>query len=480
MVFSSLLFLFLFLPATLAAYYLAPHRFRNAVLLVASLAFYAWGAPRFVLVLVGGTWLDWQFSRAIYAAPKGTPARKRWLVTALVLNLALLVWFKYANFAVEEFHAVAHALGLASFPWANVALPIGISFITFHKISYLVDVYNGVSEPAGSFDICLLYIVLFPQLIAGPIVRYHDVDTQLVAREHTLERFVSGLCRFSLGMAKKVLVADVIARTADAVFGAPIASVSTGIAWLGVVAYGFQLYFDFSGYSDMAIGLGRMFGIEFLENFDRPFSSRDFTECWQHWHISLSRFMREYLYIPLGGSRVPPWRRFLNLWIVFLLSGLWHGASWTFIAWGAYQGFFLSIDKLFWHRIAVKLPRLVTVPITFFLMLLGWAFFRSETISGAFGLLHRLLIPSASEPGVMPLMLARVMDQRGLAMLILAAAICFTPGIPQPARWLDPASGERHTLRQLAPATALGLVMLVFCIFALANSSSNPFIYFRF
>ena len=480
MVFSSFLFLFLFLPGTLAAYYLAPMRFRNAVLLAASLVFYAWGAPRFVLVLVAGTWIDWTISKAIHAAPMRSTARRRWLVLSLVLNLGLLAWFKYANFAVEEFRLIAGMLGWGAAPWAAVALPIGISFFTFHKISYLVDVHEGVSEPAASYPLCLLYIVLFPQLIAGPIVRYHDVDRQLVSREHSLSRFVAGLCRFCVGMAKKVLVANAIAGTADAVFGAPIASVSTGIAWVGVLAYSFQIYFDFSGYSDMAIGLGRMFGIEFLENFDRPYRSRDFTEFWQRWHISLSRFMREYLYIPLGGNRVPTVRLYLNLWIVFLLSGLWHGASWTFIAWGAYQGVFLSLDKLFWHRIAMRLPRFVTVPLTFLLVTLGWVFFRAETFGKAFALLRRLVLPPGVVPEVTPMLLARVLDHRGITMMVVAAVVCFLPGLPRPARWIDPAAGARHLAGALVPITAAGLAMLLLCICALANSSFNPFIYFRF
>ena len=239
----------------------------------------------------------------------------------------------------------------------EVALPLGISFFTFHKISYVVDVYRGVSAPASSFVLCLLYICLFPHLIAGPIVRYRDVDRQLVARAHTVDRFLSGICRFCLGLAKKVLVANVLAETADAVFDAPRGSLYPAVAWIGVLAYSFQIYFDFSGYSDMAIGLGRMFGIEFLENFDRPYLSRSFTEFWQRWHISLSRFMRDYLFLPLGGNRLGPIRGYANLWIVFLLSGLWHGAAWTFVVWGAYQGLFLSLDRLFWGKVVARLPR---------------------------------------------------------------------------------------------------------------------------
>jgi len=399
MVFSSFIFLFAFLPATLATYYLSPPRGRNGVLLAASLFFYAWGAPRFVLVLLAGTWIDWTISRRIAALALGAASRRRWLVASLSLNLALLAYFKYATFGVAQLGRLASALGLGSFPLVEVALPIGISFFTFHKISYVVDVYRGVSKPAASFALCLLYICLFPHLIAGPIVRYHDVDRQLLGRAHTVDRFLSGILRFCLGLAKKVLIANVLAASADAVFDAPAQSLHPLAAWIGVVAYSFQIYFDFSGYSDMAIGLGRMFGIEFLENFDRPYLSRTFTEFWQRWHISLSRFMRDYLFLPLGGNRLGPVRGYVNLWIVFLLSGLWHGAVWTFVLWGAYQGLFLSLDRLFWGPVAARLPRPVAIAINFVLLNVGWVFFRAADLESALALLPRLFFapPATAE-----------------------------------------------------------------------------------
>jgi alginate O-acetyltransferase complex protein AlgI len=330
----------------LAAYYAAPARHRNAVALAASAFFYAWGAPRFVIVLFASGLVDYVLGRELPEGRRAPRARKGILALAVVLNVALLLYFKYANFFVGELNGWLARLGMDGVSWAGVALPIGISFFTFQKLSYLVDVYRGVAQPARNAGDYLLYVALFPQLIAGPIVRYHDVARQLVARDYTRERFFTGMLRFGQGLGKKVLVANTMAEVADAAFGAAPATLSFGWAWVGVLAYAFQIYFDFSGYSDMAIGLGRLLGIEFLENFNRPYISRSITEFWRRWHISLSNWMREYLYVPLGGNRKGTARTYLNLWVVFLISGFWHGAAWNFVAWGAFHGFFLCFDKL--------------------------------------------------------------------------------------------------------------------------------------
>lgn len=478
MLFSSFIFLFAFLPATLLAYYLCPPRGRNGVLLASSLLFYSWGAPRFVLVLVGTAWADWMISRAIATAPQGSSRRHLWLIASLVLNLGLLGWFKYATFAVAQFARLSATFGVEVGPLLTVALPLGISFFTFHKISYVVDVYRGVSAPAASFGLCLLYLLLFPHLIAGPIVRYHDVDRQLLARDHTAQRFLSGICRFCVGLAKKVLVANTLAQTADAVFDAPLGNLYPAVAWTGVLAYSFQIYFDFSGYSDMAIGLARMFGIEFLENFDRPYLSRTFTEFWQRWHISLSRFMRDYLYIPLGGNRRGPIRVYVNLWIVFLVSGLWHGAAWTFVAWGAYQGVFLSLDRLFWGRVAERLPRLISVPINFLLVAVGWVFFRASDLDRAVEFLGRLFVAGVPAEREAPLLMARILSNRGFTMMVVASLVCFLPAWPRPARLFDLTTARDH--RRLVPATSLSLALFLLSFLSLANSAYNPFIYFRF
>ncbi len=479
MVFSSLIFLFAFLPLVLAAYHLAPVRARNGVLLAASLLFYAWGAPRFVLVLLASTAVDWVASRRLADPVAGRRSRVGWLLLGLAQNILLLFFFKYANFAVAEINGILVALGASPVGWTAVVLPIGISFFTFQKISYLIDVYRGATPPAATYGLCLLYIVLFPQLIAGPIVRYHDVALQLVTRDHTLVRFVSGLARFGMGLGKKVLVANVMAVTADAVFETAPASLTPAAAWLGITAYAFQIYFDFSGYSDMAIGLGRMFGVEFLENFNRPYLSRTFTEFWQRWHISLSNFMREYLYFPLGGNRVPPWRRIVNLWTVFLVSGIWHGAAWNFVVWGAYQGLFLTLDKLFWGRVAARVPAWIAVPANFVLVLGGWVFFRSPDLASASMFLGRMLGFTAADPAAPAVVPGDLISHRGIAMLALAAAVCFLPAWPTARRVVDRLAGLDSSRDGIIPAVlALALIVLSAC--ALANSTFNPFIYFRF
>ena len=477
MIFSSLTFLFVFLPLTLAAYYACPARHRNAVALAASLLFYAWGAPRFVIVLAASSLLDYALSRGLPPG-RGAPAGRRgMLALAVVLNLGLLLYFKYANFFVAELNGWLARFGAEPLAWTAVALPIGISFFTFQKVSYLVDVYRGTARVARNAADYLLYVILFPQLIAGPIVRYHDVALQLEHREYVRERFFTGILRFGQGLGKKVLVANTLAEVADAAFGAPPGSLPCGWAWLGVVAYAFQIYFDFSGYSDMAIGLGRLLGIEFLENFNRPYISRSITEFWRRWHISLSNFMREYLYVPLGGNRVGTGRTYLNLWIVFLVSGFWHGAAWNFVAWGAFHGFFLSLDKLTRNTRLARAPAWAGIPATFILVLFSWVLFRADTLAHAMAYMHCMLAGPASGPAATP---AFVPGLRHLAMLAAAFVLCFGPAVkshPFDFMRLEPA---RATPRQAAVRFAAALVLLGWSASVLATSSFNPFIYFRF
>lgn len=388
MAFSSVLFLFGFLPLVLAVYYIVPERFRNAVALLASLGFYAWGAPQFVLVLIASSWGDYVLANAVQASPDSV-RQKRLLTVAVGLNLVLLLYCKYMNFFVEQANAVGSAFGFGEIAWTSIVLPIGISFFTFQKISYLVDVFRRQAQPAGNFGQYLLYVALFPQLIAGPIVRYHDVAAQIRKRSHSDEQFLVGTWRFTIGLAKKVLIADTLAVVADAAFGGTAETIadptrlSLAAAWTAAVCYALQLYFDFSGYSDMAIGLGKMFGFDFLENFNQPYISKSVTEFWRRWHISLSNWMREYLYVPLGGNRVAPWRLYLNLWIVFLLSGFWHGASWNFVIWGAIHGGILTAERLASKYKLPRWPAALAVPRTFCLVLFAWIFFRAWDFSQA-------------------------------------------------------------------------------------------------
>ncbi len=480
MVFSSATFLFYFLPAVLTLYFLTPPRFRNLSALVASLVFFAWGAPRFVFVLIASCFVDYHASR--WLPPGRLPVRRRKLLLGLgrALDLGLLLYFKYANFFVAEIQAMLGLFGRGPFPWAAVVLPIGISFFTFQKVSYLVDVYRGTAQVAGSAGRHLLYIALFPQLIAGPIVRYHDVARQIDQRSTTSGLFLDGLWRFSVGLAKKVFLANTFARLADLVFDTPPSLMTTTQAWAGVIAYTFQLYYDFAGYSDMAIGLGRMLGFHFLENFNFPYASAGIGEFWRRWHISLGRFMMEYLYVPLGGNRKGHGRTVFNLWLVFLVSGFWHGAAWTFVLWGIWHGTLISLEKTLGPERMKRIPRPLAIAGTFFLVALGWVLFRSGTIhrAGGFYLLLFNLLPDGAGLMAFP----EIMADRALW---LAAAI----GIPcafAPAFGLDrflprdPADPDAVPLVRVAGRFALSVVILVVVSCELCATGFNPFIYFQF
>jgi alginate O-acetyltransferase complex protein AlgI len=481
MAFSTELFLFAFLPRFLLVYYLFPRGLRNLVAMFGSLGFYAFGAPRFVFVLLASCVVDYLCAGHI-AKTTDARVRKGLLVLNLVVSLGLLAYFKYANFVVHEVDALLGRLGLGPMPWTEVALPIGISFFTFHKISYLVDVYERRVEPAQSLVDYLLYILIFPQLIAGPIVRYHDIDQQIRRRGYPALRLWHGAERFVLGLAKKVLVANPLALIADQVFATPLDSLLPGYAWLGATCYFFQIYFDFSGYSDMAIGLGRMMGLELPENFARPYSARTFTEVWRRWHISLSNFMRVYVYIPLGGNRVGVARQYMNLWIVFLLSGLWHGASWNFVAWGAYQGLFLTLDKMGWERWSARVPDVVLRATTALLVLFSWVLFRSSTLGQAGDMLGRMLgITSMPQHPLeaWPDHYVQV-SNRQLVVLGIAALVCV---LPWSRRYL--ALEQRLLARRdhglgLACFAALTFLLFGLSVLGLVNSRHNPFIYFRF
>ncbi len=481
MVFSSVHFLFLFLPAFLGLYYATPSRFRNLSALAASLVFYAWGAPKLVFYLAASCFVDYGASRLIVRYDHRPAWSRRIAGAAIALNLALLVYFKYANFFVHELTGLLSRFGISPLAWSDVALPIGISFFTFHRVSYIVDVTRKVTAPARSYTDYLLYILLFPQLIAGPIVRYHEVAGEIAQRKHSLALFFEGISRFSLGLGKKVLLANVLGEVADRVFAIAPASVPTSYAWLGILSYTFQIYFDFSGYSDMAVGVARMIGIHFPENFNNPYISRSITEFWRRWHISLSSFMRDYLYIPLGGGRSGPARTYFNLWVVFLVSGFWHGASWNFLLWGAFHGFFLVLDKIYWLEKVEKLPRAVGIGLTFMIVLLGWVLFRSADlpssvhyVSRMFGLSERV----ANGPPVPPWQ--RVVGGRALLTLGVAMILSFLPawgGLDRlGSRRAEPLSSTRGRALRFAGI----MVVMLLSISYLSSSLFNPFIYFRF
>ncbi len=395
MVFSTYLFMFYFLPLLLAVYYALPvlsralgvsadvlSRARNVWLLGMSYVFYGWWNPWFIvlmlLITIANYSCGWIISRGA-----ATERQRFWGVTlAVVTSLGTLGFFKYFTFFQLNVNEILARFGMVGVPVLRIILPIGISFYTFQALSYSVDVYRRVAPPARSFGDFACYIALFPQLIAGPIIRYATVAGQLVDRSHTLERFSSGVALFILGLAKKVLLANTVGGIADTAFAAH--SLAGFDAWFGVLAYAFQIYFDFCGYSDMAVGLGRMLGFEFIKNFDAPYLAESITDFWRRWHISLSTFLRDYLYIPLGGNRLGACRTYVNLAIVMLLGGLWHGANWTFVLWGAYHGFWLSLERMLgkrnWYS---SLPCAARMGFTWILVLISWVLFRAENLADA-------------------------------------------------------------------------------------------------
>jgi alginate O-acetyltransferase complex protein AlgI len=480
MVFSSFFFLFGFLPLFLGCYFLAPARWKNLVALVGSYLFYAWGAPRLLALFLFSCLVDYFIGRAIFAAGDHARRKRALLICSVVFNVGALFYYKYANFFVGELSRLLLQLGFGPAHWTAVVLPIGISFFTFHKISYIIDVYRGVVKPSTNFINYALYIALFPQLIAGPIIRYYDIHEQIVSRRHDLELVFEGIYRFCLGLGKKVLIADAMGSVADMVMHLRPDALSTPYAWLGIMCYAYQIYFDFSGYSDMAIGLGKIMGFHFLENFDRPYISQNFTEFWRRWHISLSRWMRDYLYIPLGGNRASALRKYLNLWTVFLLSGLWHGANWTFVVWGLYHGFFLVLDKLCWLDLSKRFTRLTNTLLTFVLVLIGWVFFRSETLSGAIDYLWRMF--DFVHFGAMPRYVPRgtVIHNQGIFIFALATLISFAPSLPRFEDLRDAAAARLSGIQIACLRFSLSAGCLVLSTLALATTNYTPFIYFRF
>jgi alginate O-acetyltransferase complex protein AlgI len=468
MPFNAPLFLFVFTPVFFAVYHRLPRDWRNRWALAASLAFYGWAEPRFLLVVVASGLLDWALGRAAHQNRSEKSAN--WCVRiAVITNLGLLGYFKYAGFFVENVSAAFARLGFNPIPVPEVALPLGISFVVFQKITYVIDIRRGTGPPARSFADYLLYVTLFPQLIAGPIVKYHDIADQLRQRDDGFANFRDGLIRFVWGLGKKVLVADVVATYANAAF-VEGGGLATTAAWLGIMCYAVQIYFDFSGYSDMAIGLARMMGFRLRENFEQPYISQNFTEFWRRWHISLSTWIRDYLYFPLGGNRRGAARGYLNLFICFVLSGLWHGASWTFLVWGLYHGFFMTLDRLFWLDLQRHVPRFLNVALTFILVLFGWVLFRAESFGLAWGYLGTLWGRGAGT-------ISPYMDREVLFMMLLGLAIAFAPLLPRLDRvWGSFNEGRRS--REVLLALSLMVLLVVFG--RVAVDSFSPFIYFRF
>ena len=474
MVFSCIIFIFCFLPLFFLLYFLAGKRLKNPLILAASIFFYAWGAPRFIFVILGTTALDFFIVRYM-SDTKEVRKKKMLLGLSVSINLGLLFYFKYCNFFVDNINDLLHFAGVKPVAWAKVVLPIGISFYTFETLTYVVDVYRGIHKPLRNFWDYQLYIILFPKLIAGPIIRYHDFAGQIYDHTNyeTTENRLSGLYRFFLGLGKKVLIANTMGAAADVIFALPHGTLSTSTAWWGALSYTFQIYFDFSGYSDMAIGLGLMMGFRFPENFNNPYTALSITDFWRRWHITLGSWMRNYLYIPLGGNRVgSKWRLYFNLWLVFLASGLWHGAAWGFVFWGAYHGFFLVLERLFLGRWLAKLGKAAII-YTFPVVLIGWVFFRAEKLHVALGYLKKMFVWQPANGNWIP-------DNEYYGMLCLAVFFSFFTLTVMGEAIQQKVFSSAKSLKLHFAMAFVTLFLCLLCAGRITVSTFNPFIYFRF
>ncbi len=469
MVFSTELFLFLFLPLFLLLYNLLPFRARTLLILLASYVFYAWWRVDFLFLFIAVTLWSYLAGRQLATRPR---LSKLWLILGVAGNLAALGYFKYFNFGVDSFNSLLTSLGVAPFEAWRVVLPIGLSFYVFQAVSYVIDVYRRDAPPAASFWELSAFIALFPQLVAGPVLRYKDVAYQFRARTHTLEKFSEGSMRFMVGFCKKVLIADTVAPLANLAFSQ--ADPSLGDAWVGILAYTVQLYFDFSGYSDMAVGLGLMIGFRFMENFNHPYISRSITEFWQRWHISLSTWLRDYLYIPLGGNRHGASRTYVNLMLVMLLGGLWHGANWTFVVWGGWHGGFLALERyLGKQKLWRPLPAPIAILKTMFIVMVGWVIFRARDLGSTAAMLRGMLGLNGLGPSE-----ATVWQIGRLELLVLALALALIYLAPLWSKLSSyPVPGQRKVVRAMnlyiIPLFLLGVLKL-------SAQTFSPFLYFQF
>lgn len=470
MLFSSITFLFMFLPITVLIYYLVPQKKRNIVLLIASLFFYAWGEPVYVVLMILSILLNFYCGKDIGEKSEYPLRRKRSLIFAVVMNVLILGFFKYYGLLMETLNV----LFPYEIPYRELALPIGISFYTFQALSYLIDIYRGNAKPQERLLPFALYISMFPQLIAGPIVRYVDIEAQLQNRVMSMRKFGQGLMYFLVGFAKKTVLANSIGALYTQISEQQIESFSVLTAWVGCLAFAFQIYFDFSGYSDMAIGLGKMFGFEFRKNFQYPYIARTIGEFWRRWHISLGTWFREYVYIPLGGNKCPVSRHVLNILIVWALTGLWHGAQWNFLVWGLYYGILLILEKYVWGNVIGKLPKIVQHIYTIILVLIGWVFFFSPSLDAAMDYLGVMFGMGASG----------FLDRQGFYFLLTHWLLFLLCIIGSSMRGMNVLrlltnSYENRRVRQAAVCIVYIGMFLISLAF-LVTESFNPFLYFRF
>ncbi|MFT4981893.1 MAG: alginate O-acetyltransferase complex protein AlgI [Bacteroidia bacterium] len=475
MLFSSLTFLFLFLPTALLLNLVSPKSWRNGILIILSILFYAWGGPTDTLILLGSILLNFLLAKRLQKSNSSIA----WLQIGIALNVLILLFFKYSGFIAENIVSLLEACSVSvTIKPIKVRLPLGISFFTFQQMSMLWDIYRSKSERKITLPETALYVGFFPQLIAGPIVRYHDIIDQIQNRTHSIGLFHSGIQRFIIGLFKKVIIANTCAVIADKYMDMPISELNTSMAWLGIVAYSFQIYYDFSGYSDMAIGIGRMLGFRILENFNFPYISRSIQEFWRRWHMSLSSWFKDYVYIPLGGNRGSVTRTYANLLIVFLLTGLWHGATWSFIFWGLFHGFFLVLERLGGKKLLDKLPNPISWSYAILVVIIGWVYFRIEEFGVATDYLLLLFgYGNEVDTGILHLF-----NRENVSVLFLA--LIFSTTLPK--RLIGKFQiqfkklGSWSTLPYEMLRTSLLIGMLFLSVLYENANSYNPFIYFRF
>lgn len=473
MLFTSIIFLCFFFPVVILGYFLVPKAYKNIFLLTASLVFYIWGEKEYVFLLLATIGLNYGCSLLIQRG-----YRKVGVTTAVILSLGSLFYFKYATFAYTNIIELLDHLGFdhSYHTIPQVALPLGISFFTFQVLSYTIDVYRGTVHASHSFLNFSTYVTLFPHLIAGPIVRYTDIEKQLIKKDLNAERTAQGIERLILGLAKKMFIANNCALVADTVFPLDPSFYSPGAAWIAAIAYSLQIFFDFSAYSDMAIGMAKIFGFDFHENFNYPYISNSIKEFWRRWHISLSSWFRDYLYIPLGGSRVPKYRIYINLSIVFLATGLWHGASWNFVFWGLWHGFFIIIERVGLDKVLQKLWKPLQHAYLLLIVVVGWVFFRADHFGSAIGLLRRMFFIDRDMSDVV-YHASSFVDTKNIIVALLAITFCFPVFLPL--------RGKLSSIIQkykvaIVPYYAFLFLLLLSVITMLSVGTYNPFIYFRF
>ncbi|MBB6454563.1 alginate O-acetyltransferase complex protein AlgI [Salirhabdus euzebyi] len=484
MVFSSPVFLFVFLPVVLIGYFLIRNRYKNIFLLIASLFFYSWGEPKYVLIMLLSIAINYFFGALVENYIDKKNLAKKIVAVAIIANLGILAFYKYLNFIVENINILIVKIGMEPIYLEPIDLPIGISFFTFQALSYVVDVYRRESRAQKNPLDLALYISLFPQLVAGPIVRYGDVAEQIKNRITQMEDINYGVKRFIIGLGKKVLIANPMGKIADEIFSLSGGDLSSGLAWLGIICYSLQIYYDFSGYSDMAIGLGRIFGFKFLENFNYPYISKSIKEFWRRWHISLSTWFRDYVYIPLGGSKTTRFNTYRNLLIVFIITGFWHGASWNFIIWGLFHGFFLVIERIGFGLVLERVWTPIKYLYTLLIVMIGWVFFRSETLDESINYITTMFNPFKITSNIYNV---HYFITNEVLLILIIGIIGATPLLKIMTSKVENYVVSSNDIKYLIIRFFYGflnpityILVLIFSIMSLATSTYNPFIYFRF